>query len=317
MTPRARIFLFATLLSAIPASPARACSVEELRRSPRYEYRVERVVEFVDSAEVIVRVLAAGVDSTVRRPTVLFTPVEWIRGGPSAVPLRADGELVERDDFAAGPVPYTTVRPAGQHGDCYAREYRRGAEYLLLLRPRGTEKLSPYWVALAPLNQQVRGAADPWVIWVRTRVRTTDLKGRSTELILPDSSPLTVGALVRLTLARPPPDEITGRLLERDAELLRVASGRRTITVPWDAVGTLEVGTARPRWVGGLRWGIAGALMGGIVGATGGRPGAPQRKHGAARDGLAAGGGAGVALGIVFGRVRWTNVPLPERRNTR
>jgi hypothetical protein len=172
------LFLLGTLLSAVPSARAGACSVVELRRSPGYTYRVERVAQFVESAEVIVRAVAVGVDSSGRRPAVAFAPIEWIRGNLSAGPLRASGTLVDRDDFNPRSVPYTMVRPAGQRGDCFAREYRRGAEYLLLLRYLGAETLTPYWIPLAPLNEQVTGADDAWVTWVRAQARTVGATSR-------------------------------------------------------------------------------------------------------------------------------------------
>jgi hypothetical protein len=70
------------------------------------------------------------------------------------------------DDFNPAPVPYPAVRPAGQRGSCFAEEYRRGGEFLLLLK-RTAGHLTPYWAALAPTNEQIRGADDRWVRWVR------------------------------------------------------------------------------------------------------------------------------------------------------
>jgi hypothetical protein len=157
------------------------CSVGELRRSPGYRYRAERIHEFVDSALVIARVLAvapdtlrwsrtADADTSVRVvPAVAFRVVETLRGPIPGGRLVVPGSLVDRDDFNRGPVPYTMVRSSGQRGDCWAREYRLGAEYLLLLRP-GWSGLTPYWIPLAPLNEQVNGANDPWVQWVRARL---------------------------------------------------------------------------------------------------------------------------------------------------
>jgi hypothetical protein len=151
-------------LVALPPTWAAACSVRELRAFPGYAYRPARVADFVDSAEVIVRARVVSADSAAGESVVSFAPLEWMRGGPPAGPLRVRGTLVERDDYNPRPVPYTMVRPAGQRGDCFAQEYRRGGEYLLLLRG-GT----PYWKALAPLNEQVRGADDAWAVWVRAR----------------------------------------------------------------------------------------------------------------------------------------------------
>jgi hypothetical protein len=160
------------------------CSVGELMASPGYHYRPERVHEFVDSATLIVRVIAAGSDSlsitwpgTTDRPggtrrvgAVSFRVEEVLRGELPSGRLTVAGELAERDDYNPRTVPYTIVRPGGQHGDCFARSYRVGAEYLLLLRD-GPAGLAPYWQPLAPLNEQVRGATDPWVEWVRAAVR--------------------------------------------------------------------------------------------------------------------------------------------------
>lgn len=79
------------------------------------------------------------------------------------------GTIVEQSDFNEGSVPYQMVRPSGQRGDCYAREYRVDGEYLFLLRDdEGT--LTPYWVPLAPTNEEIRGEDDPWVAWVRDRL---------------------------------------------------------------------------------------------------------------------------------------------------
>jgi hypothetical protein len=80
------------------------------------------------------------------------------------------GSVVSHDDFNRLPVPYGMVRSAGQRGDCDAREYRLDAEYLLILRT-AYDGLNPHWKPLAPFNEQVRGADDPWVVWVRQQVR--------------------------------------------------------------------------------------------------------------------------------------------------
>jgi hypothetical protein len=145
------------------AEEARACRIRE---TGRRHAAADWPGYLVDSAEVIVRAVAVGGDSGV----VAFEAREWLRG-PRHRPdtLRVGGRVVARDDYNRGPVPYAFVRPSGGRGGCYAREYRPGAEYLLLLR-RGGAALTPYWSALAPVNELVRGAGDPWVGWVRGRV---------------------------------------------------------------------------------------------------------------------------------------------------
>ena len=50
--------MLASLTWILTAFTANVCSVEELRTSPDYGYRVERIVDFIDSAEVIVRAVA-------------------------------------------------------------------------------------------------------------------------------------------------------------------------------------------------------------------------------------------------------------------
>ena len=162
---------FATVSAlAILVAPERsaACSVGELRESPGYRYRVERIEQFVDSASVIVRARALPGDSVIAGGLWLlrFEVIERIRAPDSVTHLEFRGFLVAGDDFNDGTVPYTMVRPSGQRGDCYASEYRAGAEYLFLLRP-GHLGLTPQWKPLAPLNEQIRGEDDPWLIWVR------------------------------------------------------------------------------------------------------------------------------------------------------
>jgi hypothetical protein len=52
-------------------------------------------------------------------------------------------------------------RPSG-HAECVSVEYRKGAEYLLMLNRAGKgcaqpDQLTPYWAALAPTDEQVFG----------------------------------------------------------------------------------------------------------------------------------------------------------------
>ena len=154
---------------------ATVCSVGELRATAGYQYRVERIRQFVDSASVIVRARAAiEVPATSR---IRFEVLEHIRGPDSLRYLELQGSTVARDDFNGRPVPYTMVRSAGQRGDCDAREYRLGAEYLLILQP-GHDGLTPHWKPLAPFNEQIRGADDPWVAWVRSALSPPGGRGR-------------------------------------------------------------------------------------------------------------------------------------------
>ena len=161
------VMLIAAMNSGIP--PIK-CSLAEFRHSsPTWPDMVARTERIVDSATAIVLVRALGyresrpglADSSV----VEFTVIERLRGTDSLQQLAVSGRVVGNDDYNPGSVPFTNVRPAGNRGSCFADEYRAGAQYLLLLRD-GT----PYWRALAPVNEQVRGLTDPWVRWVRRRI---------------------------------------------------------------------------------------------------------------------------------------------------
>lgn len=146
------------------------CSVQELRENPDgYHWPLDRIEGFVDEAEVIVRAVALGVEEQAEPwSEVGFGVTEVVRGEVDEEKLVFQGQLVDRDDFNEGEVPYQIVRPAGQRGDCFARQYRAGAEYLFFLWEQDGS-LTPYGPPLAPTNEQVRGRDDPWVAWVRDR----------------------------------------------------------------------------------------------------------------------------------------------------
>ena len=64
--------------------------------------------------------------------------------------------------------PYEQIDCVGRVpgcGDCFARGYKDGAQYLLLLKG-GT----PYWAPLSPTNEEVFGPDDPWVVWVKRQL---------------------------------------------------------------------------------------------------------------------------------------------------
>ena len=140
--------------------------------------------DLVRTADVIVRVVAVrqrtgaaadsvGLDGNAFRPFLAwleFDVVEVLKGGDVPAKLYVPGNLVEEDDFNTGRVPYRYPRSVASGGNfCYAYGYRRGGEFLLLLRSIGWTHPTPYY-AQAPTNEQVRGANDPWVRWVRARL---------------------------------------------------------------------------------------------------------------------------------------------------
>jgi hypothetical protein len=172
------MILLSLLVLVADASEISRCSVGPLRHNPEgYFWPLADMRGFVDSADVIVRARATRLIETERRAAGLghrntaveFEPLEVLRGDSALEPLQIAGGIVQNDDFNGTAVPYRIVRMAGQRGDCFATEYRVGAEYLLILR-RVNGDLTPYWAPLAPLNEQIRGRDDPWVRWVQAEM---------------------------------------------------------------------------------------------------------------------------------------------------
>jgi hypothetical protein len=130
------LVVVALLLPCSRADASAMCSVVGMGPGG---WSTEQIADMVARASVIVR--AAASDSA--GEFVVFRPIEWIRGDSSVSTVRLYGRLVGVDDFNKYPVPYTWVRSAGQRGSCYAMEYRKGAEYLLLLQ-RGAVGLTTF-----------------------------------------------------------------------------------------------------------------------------------------------------------------------------
>lgn len=133
----------------------------------------------IADATVIVRARAVGADSspssgaTVSAARVRFERLEILKATDS-VPLFLmvnPAALIDQDEFNPRPVPYAIVRPSGLRGTCYATTYRRGAEYLLFMSRQADGILTPYWAPLMPTNEQLHGATDPWLLWVRAHRR--------------------------------------------------------------------------------------------------------------------------------------------------
>jgi hypothetical protein len=138
--------------------------------------------ELLDAAAAIVHVRAfRAVDNPRPRSgpawsetLIDFQVLSVLKGVLQDPSLSFEGHAVAIDDFNEGQVPYRHVRPSGQMGNCYALEYRLGAEYLLFLGTRelGAEGgLTPYWSPLAPSNEQLTDAKDPWLEWVKENLQ--------------------------------------------------------------------------------------------------------------------------------------------------
>ena len=107
---------------------------------------------------------------------LVFDVVEVLKGDRTLTQVILNGYEGRVDDFNDRPVPYDFVRPGGRGGSCFANTYKVGAEFLLMLRYSRT--LGTYytvnWYALGPVNEQLRSAEDPWLLWVREELETWD-----------------------------------------------------------------------------------------------------------------------------------------------
>jgi hypothetical protein len=136
--------------------------------------------QMVKKADAIVRVSAVEYASAPKDPnmftngepdsTIRFKVLEVIRGRVSTE-LILPGYLVDQDDFNEGVSPYTSVRPNGLSGSCFANSYRMGAQFLLLLKKRQPREYTVNWYWLGPVNEQLHSVDDPWLLWVRDQAK--------------------------------------------------------------------------------------------------------------------------------------------------
>jgi hypothetical protein len=145
--------------------------------------------ELVQQADVIVRVTADGYDKApendywttgLPESIVKFKVIETLKGKLTE-PLLIYGYLTDKDDYNELPVPYTFIRRDGRHGSCIANSYKKGADFLLFLKKRD-DKLTPYWSALAPVNEQIRASDDEWLRWVKEQLQFTPKKKKQSKL---------------------------------------------------------------------------------------------------------------------------------------
>lgn len=144
-------------------------------------------VDLVRTADSVIRARAVDYAKAPRGPgisttglpdsEIRFKVMETVRG-QQVNNLLLHGYLVSSDDFNDKPSPYSFVRPGGRSGSCFANSYRRDGEYLLFLKKTGQDGFTVNWAALAPVNEQLRSADDPWLIWVRQEAKKVAESGR-------------------------------------------------------------------------------------------------------------------------------------------
>jgi hypothetical protein len=137
----------------------------------------------VQEADVIVRATADSYDKApegniqttgIPESTIKFKVAETLKGEISELIL-INGYLTDKDDYNDVSVPYRFVRKGGRSGSCFANSYKEGADFLLFLKKRDG-KLTVYWRALAPVNEQLRSNDDEWLLWVKNQLKTTQDK---------------------------------------------------------------------------------------------------------------------------------------------
>lgn len=151
------------------------CSIRNVETGKRYRPTLETTLSLVRESDAIVRAVAldtvrSGPLAGVRiydRVMLEFEVREVLKGDGVPGTLYAPGRLVTRDYFRAEPPPYLWDRSLGE---CKAYDYRKGGEFLLMLRRGENGSFSPDWSYLRHTNEQIRGADDPWVRWVREQV---------------------------------------------------------------------------------------------------------------------------------------------------
>jgi len=158
------------LAMTIFAAEGRTCSVSGIVSNTDLVKRADSVVRATAVAYARPpqdpRIWTTGEpDSRVR-----FDVIETIRG-QALRDVILPGYLVDTNDFNDKPSPFTFVRPGGRRGSCWANSYRTGAEFLLFLVKTRAGEFTVNWAALAPVNEQLHSAEDPWLIWVREEAR--------------------------------------------------------------------------------------------------------------------------------------------------
>ena len=116
-------------------------------------------------AEIKFKLWTTGVPET----QVEFKVDEVLRGEKVPETILLNGYLSKADDYNDKKPPYSFVRKNGRSGSCFANTYKQGASFLLFLK-RTDSGYTPNISALGPVNEQLRGEDDEWLLWTRREV---------------------------------------------------------------------------------------------------------------------------------------------------
>lgn len=164
--------------------PTRLCSLAP-PPGGRVESPVSQTETLVAHAQVILWVTGAraAVPKDMQKAPIAWEPAD--AAPPNAVALdvhevlKGDsvprliivaGTVSDTNDFDDQSVPYTGVRPEGRKGSCFAYVYKRGGQFLLLMTRDESGRFTPYWGPMQPVNEQIIGKSDPWLVWVRSEI---------------------------------------------------------------------------------------------------------------------------------------------------
>jgi hypothetical protein len=126
---------------------------------------VATAAEITADAEVILLVRAPAATIT-NVSAIEMTVVEVVKGSFNGKTIRVEGQTARYEGPNDGAPPYDFVRVGGRHGNCFASDYKAGGQFLLFIRGGNV-----HWSPLAATNEEVSGPKDPWVVWVRDRVK--------------------------------------------------------------------------------------------------------------------------------------------------
>lgn len=154
------------LAAAGAASPARACLAAP------FSFGELLAAEVIVRATAVKYAVPPGLQSGtmgVADAPIEFKVEETLKGAGVPESLVLKGYLSGQDDFNEHRVPYKAVRPGGRGGNCYASNYKQGAQFLLFLK-KTAGGYTPDIIPLGPTNEQLKSETDPWLLWVKVRL---------------------------------------------------------------------------------------------------------------------------------------------------
>ncbi len=144
---------------------AMACSVPD-NLVPQQTF-----LKAVKNADMIVRATAVGSVGKNVSEQVKFKIVEIFKGEKVPETLMFIGHLTDTDNYNNQSAPYLSSRLSDKDTNCVAMGYKRGAEFLLILKKHNSKQIDPYWAAYAPTNEQLHPENDEWLNWIRNNLK--------------------------------------------------------------------------------------------------------------------------------------------------